>query len=115
MKTRAAALAGLTLLMLASPAGAGPHHRHGWYPAGPHHFHAPLPMRHVAPWGWGIAGVALGTVIYTTITPPVVAAPVVVAPAPRPPKRIAYYCEHWQAWYPQIAYCPEGWRAVPAW
>lgn len=64
------------------------------------------------PWAWGAAGLALGGILMSIETPR--PPPVVVAPAPRPPGRMWYYCESWQGYYPYVQYCPEGWRAVPA-
>ncbi len=86
------------------------------------HYYGPPPPRHQhydryrgpGPLAWGLAGLAVGTVLYSIATPPVVAAPVVVVPAPRPPGRMAYFCESYQAYYPNVQYCPEGWRAVPS-
>ncbi len=69
---------------------------------------------HGAPLAWGIAGLALGSVLYSIATPPpVVYAPAVAMPPPRPPGRMWYYCEPYQAYYPNVQNCPEAWRAVP--
>jgi hypothetical protein len=45
--------------------------------------------------------------------PPVVVAPppVVVQPSPLPPQ-YWYWCDSAQAYYPYVAQCPSGWRAV---
>jgi hypothetical protein len=120
MKKLVTGLLASLLLANALPAFAGDHghDRHwrgGW--EGPRHHRHPDHHRHggyAAPLAWGLAGLALGTVIYSVANPPVVAAPAVVVPAPRPPDRMAYYCESYQAYYPNVQYCPEGWRAVPA-
>lgn len=118
MKKLVTGLLASLLLANALPAFAGDrgHDRHwrgGW--EGPRHHHRHHRHGgHSAPLAWGLAGLALGTVIYSVANPPVVAAPVMVVPAPRPPGRMAYYCESYQAHYPNVQYCPEGWRALPA-
>lgn len=115
MKRTVSGLLAAALLVTSLPALAGPHgHRHGsrgYYPPPPpahrHHHHPGLAI--------GLAGLALGTIIYSTMTPPpppVVVAPV-VAPPPPPPQRIWYYCESYRAYHPTVNYCPEGWRTVP--
>lgn len=70
-------------------------------------------------------GVILGSLIVpppprTVIvqTPPPVA-PLVITPPPVftppvPPERLWYYCESLGQYYPQVRYCPEGWRTYPA-
>lgn len=87
------------------------------------HYYGPPPPRHhhhhhrgPGPLVWGIAGLALGSAVYamTAPPPPVVVAPVMVPPPPRPPVRMAYFCESYQAYYPNVQYCPEGWRGVPS-
>ena len=49
--------------------------------------------------------------------PPVVAAPPVYVqpspPAAPPPPQYWYYCDSAKAYYPYVAQCPSGWRAVP--
>lgn len=65
------------------------------------------------PLAWGIAGLALGSVLYAVSTPPPVMVAPVVSPPPRPPGRMWYYCEPYQAYYPNVQNCPEAWRAVP--
>jgi hypothetical protein len=42
------------------------------------------------------------------VSPPLVGAP------PPPPAQHWYYCDSAQRYYPYVATCPEGWRAVPA-
>lgn len=112
MKKLAAGIAASLLLATSLPAfadrfGPGPHD-------GP-----PPPVRHHhrghggygSPLVWGVAGLALGSVLYSISAPP----PVVVAPpAMRPPERLWYYCESYRAYYPNVQYCPEGWRTIPA-
>lgn len=113
MKRIFAGLLASVLLAGSLPALAGPHGRDGYYygpPAPRHHHH----YRGPGPIAWGIAGLALGSVLYAVASPPVVAAPVVVTPPPAPPGRMAYFCESYQTYYPNVQYCPEGWRAVPA-
>lgn len=118
MKKLVTGLLAATLLAGSLPAFAGgPHGRDRHFR--PHHYAPPVVRHHhhrhgPGPLAWGIAGLTLGTVIYSVATPPVVAGPVVVAPSPKPPGRMAYYCESYQAYYPNVQYCPEGWRALPA-
>jgi len=89
--------------------------RHGppavYYRDAPRHRHG---GGYGAPLAWGIAGLALGSVLYSIATPPpVVVAPAVAMPPPRPAGRMWYYCEPYQAYYPNVPNCPEPWRAVP--
>jgi len=110
-KLISAVLAGI-LLAGSLPALAGPHGHRGHYygpPAPRHHHH----HRGPGPLVLGIAGLAIGSALYAITAPPVVAAPAVVVPAPRPPGGMAYFCESYQAYYPNVQYCPEGWRTVP--
>lgn len=112
MKKPVAAFLACLTLTAALPAQADPYygHRRHYRPPPPvvqHHHH----HRHGHPLAWGLAGLALGGALYATISAP---PPVVVAPPPvRPPERLWYYCESYRAYYPQVQYCPEGWRAVP--
>jgi hypothetical protein len=117
MKKILAGLLAATLLAGSLPAFAGPHGHDRHFR--PHHYGSPVVRHHHnrhggygAPIAWGLAGLALGTVLYTIATPPVVAAPAVVVPPPQPGST-AYFCESYQAYYPNIQHCPEGWRAVP--
>jgi hypothetical protein len=120
MKKLVTGLLASLLLANSLPALAGPHGHDRHFR--PHHYGPPPVVRHHhhrhggygAPLAWGVAGLALGTVLYSIATPPVVAAPAVVMPPPRPPGNMAYFCESYQAYYPNVQYCPEGWRAVPA-
>ena len=63
---------------------------------------------------WGVlgAGLALGAfaLAIESPRPPVV----MMAPPVHPQERLWYYCESYRAYYPHVNYCPEGWRAVPA-
>ncbi len=102
------------LLAGALPAAADPYYGRG------HHYRPPPPVvrhhyrhdRYGPPLAWGLAGLALGGILYSTIAPPPPA--IVVAPPPvRPPGSHWYYCESYRAYYPQVQYCPEGWRTVP--
>lgn len=118
MKKLVTGLLAATLLAGSLPALAGPHGRDRHFR--PHHYAPPVVRHHhrhgPGPVAWGLAGLALGTILYS-VTPPVVAAPAVVMPPPPPrpsPGRMAYYCESYQAYYPNVQYCPEGWRALPA-
>lgn len=60
---------------------------------------------------WGVlgAGLALGAFALAIESPRPPA--VMIAP---PPQRLWYYCESYRAYYPNVSYCPEGWRTVPA-
>ncbi|MBS3936207.1 MAG: hypothetical protein KGZ43_08530 [Sulfuritalea sp.] len=118
MKKFVTGLVAAALLAHSLPALAGPHGRHDRHHYGPpaprhfhhhhhHHRHGPGPL------AWGLAGLALGSVIYTIAAPPTVVAPVVVLPPPRPPGRMAYFCESYQAYFPHVQRCPEGWRTLP--
>lgn len=110
MKKILAGLLAITLLAGSLPALArGPGGHYYGPPPPPRHHHYRGPGSVV----WGLAGLALGTVLYSIATPPVIAAPAVVVPPPPPPGRTAYFCESYQAYYPNIQHCPEGWRAVP--
>ena len=116
-------LAGL-MLATALPALADPpdmprHYRpdyHGRPIYGrPDYHHGRRPERADPFWGVVGAGLALGAIalaVETPRPPPVVVAPA-VAGAP-PPVRMWYFCESARTYYPYVAYCPEGWRAVPA-
>lgn len=123
MKKLTTGLLASLLLANSLPALAGPHgherhwrsDRHGppvvYYREAPRHRQG---GGHGAPLAWGIAGLALGSVLYAVNSPPpVVYAPAVVMPPPRPPARMWYYCEPYQAYYPNVPNCPEAWRAVP--
>lgn len=92
------------------------HHGHGRYDYGPpavvvhHHHHHPPRW---APLAWALGGIALGSAIVSIAPPrPVVAAPAVVVALP-PPPRTAWFCQSYQAYYPTVPYCPEGWQPVP--
>lgn len=116
MKKVAAGLLASLLCVHSLSALAGPHghdrywrgDRHGPKVKVIHHHH-----RHGSPVAWGLAGLALGGVLYAAAQP-VIAAPVVVVPPPRPPGQMWYYCDSYRAYYPNVPYCPEGWRAIPA-
>lgn len=119
-------LAGLMLAAslpaLAEPPGMPRHYRphHDERPVygRPGHYHHNHRPSSSAPF-WGVvgAGLALGAIALAVDTPrppPVVVAPAVAVPPPPPPVRMWYFCESARAYYPYVAYCPEGWRAVPA-
>ena len=94
------------------PIYGNPHNYGHDYGRRPDHYGRPDPF-------WGVlgAGLALGAIalaVETPRPPPVAVAPVIVAPPPPPPMRMWYYCESARTYYPYVAYCPEGWRAVPA-
>jgi hypothetical protein len=76
------------------------HHRHGF-----HHGHRGPRVRI----GIGV-GTFWGPYWPRYAYPPVVAPPPVVQSSP---PQYWYYCDSAQAYYPYIAQCPEGWRAVP--
>jgi hypothetical protein len=110
----ASALLASSLPALAGPYGYSRHYDYG-PPAARHHHHRGWGG---APLAWGIAGLALGSVLYAIATPPAVAAPVpapvVTVPPPAPAGQTWYYCEPYQAYYPNVQTCPEAWRPVPA-
>lgn len=112
MKNAVAVSLAALLLAGALPAHADPYgHRRHFRPPPPVVHHHYRHDRHGHPLAWGIAGLALGGILYSTISAP---PPVVVAPPPvRPPERLWYYCDSYRAYYPNVPYCPEGWRAVP--
>jgi len=67
---------------------------------------------------WGALGLGLAVggimlAIETPRPPPVVVMPM-APPVVRPPQPLWYYCQSYQAYYPYVQQCPEGWRAVPA-
>lgn len=94
----------------------------------PPHFHQHIDHRRhrdAAALGAFGVGVILGsmlvpspprTVVVQSLPPPVT--PLVIAPPmfspPVPPERLWYFCESQGQYYPQVRYCPEGWRTVPA-
>ncbi|MDI6748952.1 MAG: hypothetical protein QMD73_02080 [Rhodocyclaceae bacterium] len=113
MKKTTLAITAAALLAASLPAQADPH-GHGRYYYGPpvgHHHHHP---HRGAPLAWVLGGIALGSALVAIAPPrPVVAAPaVVVAPPPSPPPRTAWFCPSYQAYYPNVPYCPEGWQPV---
>jgi len=85
---------------------------------GGHWFHGP--HHHRVGWWWVVDGwwywyprpiypypepYALSVVVQVPTTP---------APAPQAQAPVWYYCEEAAGYYPYIATCPGGWRAVPA-
>jgi hypothetical protein len=57
-------------------------------------------------------GIGLGPVWFPDAAPVVVTpAPSVVGPPAAPPT-FWYYCDRPQGYYPYVAQCPSGWRAV---
>jgi hypothetical protein len=97
------------------------HRGHGFRGHHRHHHHHGFHHRHRGPrvgigiglgtfwgsdWGWGPdwPGYAYPPVV---VAPP----PVVVQPLP-PQPQYWYYCDSAKAYYPYVAQCPEGWRAV---
>jgi hypothetical protein len=87
----------------------------------PDRHYAPPAVRHRhsrhnhEPIVWGLAGLAIGAVLYNIANQPVVAAPVVVPPQPQTGQGVWHYCEPYRAYYPNVQACPEPWRTVPAW
>ncbi len=117
MKKLVTGLLASMLLANAFPAFAGHWERDRHYRQD-RHYGPPVvrhrPDRHDhAPIVWGLAGLALGTVLYNIAAQPVVAAPAAIPP-PAPANRMWYYCEPYGAYYPNTQSCPEPWRPVPA-
>lgn len=108
MKKIIAPLLACALLATSLSAAADPRGHRDWRRAPPPYEH----HHRSAGIGWGLAGLALGGIILSTLPPPVVVTPPVVV-APPPPQRYWYYCESYRAYYPTVGYCPEGWRAIP--
>lgn len=83
--------------------------------------YAPPAMRHRhsrsahEPIAWGLAGLALGAVLYNIANQPVTAAPVMVVPPSGGGQGVWHYCAPYRAYYPDVQACPEPWRTVPAW
>jgi hypothetical protein len=71
----------------------------------------------VSAWGghrFGGSGVAIGIglgPLWVPYAAPVVLPPSVVVPPAAPPI-FWYYCENPRGYYPYVAQCPNGWRAV---
>lgn len=102
-----------SMLANSLPALAGHHgHDRTYGPPVIHHHHHHHPQRW-APLAWTLGGIAIGSAI-VSIAPvrPVVVAPPVVVMSPPPPRRTAYYCWSYQAYWPNVPYCPEGWQIV---
>ena len=65
-------------------------------------------------------GIGIGIPVYRPYYRPyyVVPAPVYVQPAPvyvvPPPQRYWYFCQSFNAYYPQAQICPEPWVMAPA-
>ena len=104
------------LLLLGADLGYTDRGGHGYRGhRGHHHHHHRFHHRHRGPRvGIGI-GLGLGTFwgpdwpYYAY--PPVVVAPPPVVVQPSSPQ-YWYYCDSAQAYYPYVAQCPSGWRAV---
>lgn len=113
MKRLVTGLLASLLLANALPAWA---HRDGFHPGPPYVRHHHHHHRHgIAPLGWIVGGIALGSALVTITAPrPAVAAPTIVVspPPPPPPARTAWFCQSYQAYYPYVTYCPEGWQSV---
>ena len=109
-KAFAGVLAGV-LLCAALPAAAGweRHDRHGHGHYRDHHRHGGS--------SWVVPGLVLGAgaiAVEAFRPPPVIVAPAPVVLAPPPPARVWYFCDMYQAYYPYVQHCPNGWRAVPS-
>lgn len=110
------------IIAVSAPANAGgwdDRGRHGWENRHRHGHHARHERhehhRHHGyrsnAWAWGAAGLALGgAIVSIQANRP---APVVMAQPVQP--RFWYFCESFQAYYPQVQHCPEPWQTVPAW
>jgi hypothetical protein len=110
-------LAGLLLATTLPTLAQARDHGHGWnhhdrgYDRHRHQGH-PRHYGHSNAVGWGLAGLALGGLVFSAGAP---TPPVIIAPTPaRPPGRMWYYCDAYAAYYPYVDQCPGGWRAVPA-
>lgn len=102
-----------SLLLANSLPALADHHGHGRYYYGPpvvhHHHHA----HRVAPLAWVLGGIALGSALVAIAPPrPVVATTAVVVAPPPLPARTAWFCQSYQAYYPNVPYCPEGWQVI---
>jgi hypothetical protein len=99
------------LLIDSLPALADPH-GHWHYGDAPivverhHHRH------HGAPLAWMLGGVVLGSALVSIAAPRPVAPAQAIVVAPPPPPRTAWFCASYQAYYPNVPYCPEGWQPV---
>ncbi len=120
MKRALAALLA-SLLLSTTLAVAGDHDRHDRHGYGQRGFDRDHDRRHdrhrhhshSSAIGWGLAGLAVGSILFSMDAPP--SPPVVVTPTPaRPPGTMWYYCDAYGAYYPYVGQCPGGWRAVPA-
>jgi len=114
-KFKAALLSGILVFGLASSAYAGPRHgghsdRHaGSYSQRGHHAH-----RSRDNWGGVAAAVIITGVIAAAIANSQRQQQIEAAP-PQPaytPGGTWYYCASAGQYYPQVDYCPEGWRPV---
>ncbi len=76
---------------------------------------APAEARVFVGFGFGVPVYAPPPPVVYYAPPPVVytPAPVVVQPGPAPAQSW-YYCDSQRGYYPYVANCPGGWRAVPA-
>jgi hypothetical protein len=106
------------LLLLGADFGYTDRGGHGYRGhRGHHHHHRGFHHGHRGPGVRIGIGVGLGT-FWEPYWPHYAYAPVVVAPPPvvvqpsLPPPQYWYYCDSAQAYYPYVAQCPEGWRAV---
>ena len=98
------------VLSLASPAFA-----HGGWGHGEGHYHGGGrwvgPVLGAAVVGSMVYAATYPRVVYSqpvVMGPPMVAPPVVVDPA-----RVAYFCNTYQQYYPNVATCPVPWQVVP--
>ena len=94
--------------------GGGEWHHHNFHGGGPRFFVGVGPVW-PAPWWY------YPPPLYTYAPPPVVVESppaVVVQPAPvyaaPPPPQYWYFCQSFNAYYPQTPTCPEPWLRVPA-
>lgn len=108
MKKTAASVIATLLLSLSIPATAGGwerhdrHDRHEWRDHREHrHHNHHRPSRDA--WAWGAAGLALGSAAAIVLSSPT---------PPAPPPRVWHYCDAYGAYYPNVQFCPGGWRAV---
>ena len=64
--------------------------------------------------GWIFPAIITGAILYDLTRPvpaPVAPPPVYVQPVPQTP--VLYYCPMYNAYYPNVKVCPNGWQIIP--